>query len=424
MNELLDQFRSLLISKTAKDTYIVFVGNIISFSFGIIFTVLAARAIEPAGWGIFSAAGGLMVILFAFSEMGLSAGLFKFVASLWTKGEKDEAEKIVSAIFLVRIVTALIFSLLMVFLAGPLSLFLFKTSQPELIYLTAAGLIGSLLLDFQVSLLQAKRKWVFSTFLIAATNFFRLAGLGLLNYWTKLDLVGLFIVFFLAPHLTFLFSVLGERPSFSFSPDFLTIFKKISRFSLWMGINRLVGSISSRVDSILLLQLSGAYNAGIVGAARQLSNAAMILLGSFATVIAPQLATYEGIHLKKHYRKIRLLSLFLGIGVLGAVIVVDPIISLLGSKYTPSASVLKCLLVGLVPFALATPSVNALIYAFQKPQIIALLSVIQLPLIIAGNLFLIPKIGIFGPVVVIGFWNLSTLLVTHFFSRRYFAKLK
>ena len=63
MDDFFLTIKNLVFSKTAKDIYIVFVGNIVSFFFGIIFAILAARAIEPSGWGIFSAAGGLMVIL-------------------------------------------------------------------------------------------------------------------------------------------------------------------------------------------------------------------------------------------------------------------------------------------------------------------------------------------------------------------------
>lgn len=412
MNDLWDQFKGLLISKTAKDTYIVFVGNIISFFFGIIFAVLAARAVEPSGWGIFSAAGGFMVILFAFSELGLSAGLFKFVSGLWGKGEREKVDEVASVILTTRVATVLIFSSLMILFAGSLSNILLKTDNLLLVYFTAIGLIGSLLTDFQVSLLQAKRNWISSSVLTALTNLFRLTFLLLSRYFWKFDLSVLFAVFFLSPIATFLISLLFERPKILLTRNSLSIFKKVSKFSLWMGVNRSVGSISSRVDSVLLLQLAGSFEAGIVGAARQLSNAVMILLGSFATVIAQRLASYEGIHLKKYYRKVVLLSMLFGAGVLAGIIFVDPIISLLGPKYSLSSGVLKWLLVGLVPFALSSPSVNALIYTFHKPKIIALLSVIQLPLIIIGNILLIPKYGIFGPVIVIAFWNLSTLLVT------------
>lgn len=408
---MFDEIKNLILSKTAKDTYVVFAGNIISFFFGIFFAILAARAIEPSGWGIFSAYGGVMVILFAVSEMGLSSGLFRFVSRLWSKGETKEAKKISDIIFTMRLLTSVIFSFLMIMFG------VFVSNTPILVYLTALGLIGSLLTDFQISLFQVKRMWFISSLLLVSTNFFRLAGLIFTrNFWI-LDLTALFAVFFLTPFLTFLASLIFERPSVSFQKNFFVIVRKISKFSIWMGINRSVGSISSRVDSILLLQLAGAYEAGIVGAARQLGNAVMILLASFATVIAPRLASYEGTHLKKYYKKVAFLSVLLGVGVLAGVLFVDPIISLFGPKYAASAGVLKWLLIGLVPFALSNPSVNALIYAFHKPKIIALLSVVQLPLIIAGNILLVPRIGIYGPVVIIGLWNLSTLVVSYFKSK-------
>jgi O-antigen/teichoic acid export membrane protein len=101
------------------------------------------------------------------------------------------------------------------------------------------------------------------------------------------------------------------------------------------------------------------------------------------------------------------------------IVVVNPLISLLGPKYTLSAEVLKWLLVGLAPFALSAPAVNALIYSFHKPKIIAILSTVQLPLIILGNIFLIPRLGIYGPVLVIGLWNLSTLIVSQLVVKKY-----
>ncbi|KKR86099.1 MAG: Polysaccharide biosynthesis protein [Candidatus Woesebacteria bacterium GW2011_GWB1_41_10] len=412
MDDFFLTIKNLVFSKTAKDIYIVFVGNIVSFFFGIIFAILAARAIEPSGWGIFSAAGGLMVILFAFSELGLSSGLFKFVSGLWSEGKKREVDEVASVILTTRLITALVFSVLMIIFSKSLSGYFLKTDNSTLIYFTAFGLIGSLLIDFQVSFLQAKRIWLTSSALIALTNFFRMVFLLIFRFFGIFDISILFAVFFFSPVVTFLVSLLFERPTLSFSPKFLTIFKKVSKFSLWMGVNRSVGSISSRVDSILLIQLAGSFEAGIVGAARQLPNAVTILIASFATVIATRLASYKSEHLIKYYRKTVLLSLLLGFGVLIGVVLVGPIISLLGPKYGLSAGVLKWLLVGLIPFALSNPSVNALIYTFHKPRIIALLSVIQLPLIILGNIILIPKFGIYGPVIVIGIWNLSTLVVT------------
>lgn len=406
-------------SKTAKDTYVVFTGNFVSFLFGILFAILTVREIDPAGWGVFTAAGGFMVIIFAFCELGLGSGLFKFVSAAWHKGEKLKTEQLTSLIFLTRLITSSIFAFLIVIFASSLSDSILKVQGQALMIFVAIGLIGSLLNDFQICLLQAKLRWGVSAFLLASTNFFRLSLFLLINRYLGFNLEFLFAVFFLSPFLSFLISLFFERPKISFSPGSLAVIRKISKFSLWMGFNRAVGSISSRVDAIFLLQLATAHEAGIVGAARQLSNAVLVLLGSFATVIAPRFASYKGTHLKKYFSKTSLLSLLLAVGVMLAVVVVNPIISLLGPKYAASAGVLKWLLVGLIPFALSTSAVNVLIYSFHKPQVIAILSTIQLPLVVLGNVILIPKLGIYGPVLVIGLWNLSTLVISYLAARKH-----
>jgi O-antigen/teichoic acid export membrane protein len=187
-----------------------------------------------------------------------------------------------------------------------------------------------------------------------------------------------------------------------------------------MGVNRIAGASSSRIDSILLLQFSSAFNAGIVGAARQLANAVLILLSSFATVIAPRFSSYQGINLKKYFKKTILFSILLSLGVCLGIFLVEPITLLFGPKYSQTAGVLSYLLVGLIPFALSAPAVNALIYSFKKPMVIGILSVIQFPLIFLGNWYLIPILGIYAPVLVIGLWNLSTLLVASIFVHFYF----
>src|SRR3990167_4746598 len=91
--------KELVLSRTAKDTSIVFAGNAVSFVFGIIFTILAARQIDPADWGIFSATIGTVGILLAVGELGLTSGLFRFVSNLWQRGSREKAQKVLSTIF-------------------------------------------------------------------------------------------------------------------------------------------------------------------------------------------------------------------------------------------------------------------------------------------------------------------------------------
>lgn len=414
------QIKELVLSRTAKDTSVVFVGNAVHFLFGIIFTILAARQIDPADWGIFSAVVGTVGILLAVGELGLTSGVFKFVSNLWERGSKEKAEKVLSTIFTIRLFSAAAVSFLVIVFSEFFAKNVFKLGRVELSWIAAGGLFLFLLNDFQITTFQSKGKWKTASVFSALNSLFRLILISLLPRWFGLSLISLAAIFFLSPVFTLILSFVFERPRVMIDKDFKKLFKKISKFSLWMGANRTAGAISSRVDAVLLLQLATPGMAGIVGVARQLSNAVLILLASFATVVAPRFATYKGANLKSYFKKTFVLSAIIAVAIIMAIFFVDPVVSLLGPKYIASSGVFKALLVTMVPFALFTPSVNSLIYSFNKPQIIAILSIVQVPLIILGNIYAIPRWGIFGPVIVLGVWNLSTLAVSYYFSLKQF----
>lgn len=424
MQDFFLQIKDLILSRTAKDTSVVFVGNAVSFLFGIIFTILAARQIDPADWGIFSAVIGFVGIALAVGELGLTSGLFRFVSNLWQRGSKEKAEKVLSTIFTMRLTSATLISVFVIFFSGYIARDVFKVDRIELAWIAAGGLFLFLLNDFQITILQSKSRWKLASVFSAMNNLFRLLLVGIFPRFFGLNLLSLAAIFFLSPAFTLILSFVFERPKVIIDKDFKEFFKKISKFSFWMGANRTAGAISSRVDAVLLLQLATPTQAGIVGIARQLSNAVLILLASFATVVAPRFAAYKGVHLKRYFKKTFLLSGLIALGILAGILFVDPIVSLLGPKYVASSGVFKGLLLTLIPFALFTASTNSLIYSFNKPQIIAIISIVQLPLIVLGNIYAIPKWGIYGPVVVLAVWNLSTFVISFLFSLKELNKRK
>ena len=424
MGPYIKRVYALITSATAKDTSVVFLGNAISSGLGIVFTILAARYLGPEKWGVAAVIISFIAILVAYGELGLTSGLFKFVSRLWAKGKKLRAKTVKQTIFSMRILSAFFFLLIVVLLSPSISSLIFKVDEPMLAILGAVGLFGFLMIDFQIASMQSRGGWKTSSFFIALTNFFRLVFIFILLAKDKLGLLNVLGVYFGSSVVSFLLSLFWERSHLRLEKDWKEIFRKIVGFSSWMGLNRIVGSTTSRLDVLLLLQLSTALETGILAAARQLANGIPIIVGSFATVIAPRLASYEGPDLKSFYRKTILLSMIIAVGVILGVFIAEPVMSLFGPKYRDSISVFRWLLVALLPFVLSTPAVNVLIYSFGKPKIIALLSVFQLPLVFFGNIFFIPRLGVFGPVLVLGLWNLSTLFVTYSFAWHYFRKQK
>lgn len=422
MFDILFQVKDSVLSRTARDTSVIFLGNAISLVFGTIFTILAARFLGPEGWGTVAAVIGFIGILVAFGDLGLTSGLFRFVSRLRSKGEIQKARKMQDVIFTLRVISSLVLSVVLLTLSPWIASLIFKVNNPLLAIFGAIGLFGSLLMDFQITSFQAKLHWKRAAFFITLTNTIRVAFLLVLFLLSKLNILSLVFVFFISPLLAFFSSLYWERPELRFRGRWGEVLKEVAGFSSWMGVNRIVGATSSRINVLLLLHLTTSFETGIFAAANQIANTILVFVASFATVIAPRFASYEGEDLKKFFRKTILLSATISIGIVAGILLAKPVIALFGPDYESSIGVFKGLLLALVPFALATPAVNGLIYSFHKPKIIAILSLIQLPLVFLGNIYLIPIMGVFGPVLVLGLWNLSTLFVSYSFAWYYFKK--
>ena len=150
MNDLFIQVKDLILSRTAKNTSIVFVGNAAHLFFSIIFTIIAARQIDPADWGIFSAVVGTVGILLALGELGLTSGVFKFVSNLWERGSKEKAQKVLSTIFTIRLFSAATVSILVIIFSEFIAKNVFKIGMVELSWIAAGGLFLFLFNDFQI----------------------------------------------------------------------------------------------------------------------------------------------------------------------------------------------------------------------------------------------------------------------------------
>lgn len=405
-----------------KDTSVIFTGNAVSLAFGTVFTILAARFLGPENWGIVAAVIGFVGILVAFGDLGLSSGLFRFVSRLRSQGKKATARRMQNVIFSLRLVSGLILAAALVLFAPWVSRIVFKVDEPLLAIFGALGLFGSLLIDFQITSFQAKLRWHTAATFITLSNIIRVIFFLALALLSKLTIVSVVVAFFASPLLAFLLSLYWEKPELKLGKRWQEVFREVAGFSSWMGINRVVGATTSRLNTLLLLQLATSFETGIFAAANQLANSIPIFIGSFATVIAPRFASYEGENLKKFFTKAIFLSVIISVGIAFGILLARPVISLFGAQYEASIAVFRGLLLALIPFALATPAVNVLIYSFHKPKVIALLSLVQLPLVFLGNIYLIPRLGVLGPVWVIGAWNLSTLVVAYSFSWYYMTR--
>lgn len=415
--------RELVLSKTAKDGGIVFLGNAVSSVLGIIFTILAARFLGPAGWGLVAGVGNLIPIIVALADLGLGAAVFQYTAGKWGTNEEDKARRVYGTALAIRVVTVTTVSIFIILFSSWLAKFLFNSQDPALIFLTALGFLGVALLDFQIFSIEAKQKWVLAAVFISLTNVFRVGFLLFLIWAGQANIFSVLVSFSGSSLIAFLASTLFLFNVPRLHAGWQEFLKKSSSFSAWMGGNKIVSVLASRIDILILIQLAGAHEAGIYGAANRLAMGVPLILGSFATVLAARFASLKN---KREtidfFKKAFGLSFVIVIGLIGGIIITPLIIALLGPEYARSKEVLHWLFVAMIPFALSVPSVNLLIYHFKKPRIITLLSLVQLLTTVTSLYLYVPLLGVFAAVWALGISNILILLVTYYLSFKYLSQ--
>jgi len=400
---------------TLRDTTKVFLGNAASSVLAIIFTIVAARALGPESWGLVAAVGSFVGILTAIGELGLDAALLKFVPSFLKEGKTKEAKEIFGAVFALRAATSVFLFVVIMVSARVISPAIFGTSDPRPAVFAGIMLFGGLIFDFQIASVQAKQSWSLAAAFLAFVNFFRIVGFVVLSYFGKIGFIPVLAIFSLSPLISFLFSVLFLRPAVLLDIRWKKTAGLIGSFSGWMSLNKIASSVNSRIDVLLLINLAGAHEAGIYAAAGRLAMGVPLIIGSFATVLAPRFSSIDSRQIGAYFKKTMALAGLMTAGLIFGIFVSPLVISLFGVEYESSRPILQLLLVSFVPFVLATPAVNLLIYGFKEPKIITATTIFQLPFILAVNFYFIPRIGALAPVISIAAINTSTLLVSYFF---------
>ena len=416
MVEIWKKMWRLMVSGTMRASYLVVGGNGVSMGLATVFTVLAARWLGPEKWGLVAGVGSLVTILVAIGELGLGAGVLKFVSKSLGEGNRAEVKKTLSAIMLGRLVSALGLGVLLFLLASPLSKLVVGESVPELVYFAVLGLVGFLMLDFQITVVEAEQRWGLAGGLYVLSNGLRLVLLIGLAATGWLSLGSVLAVFCGSALLTFVVSLLWRSVEFSVTGGEWKRLYNLAGFSGWMAVNKIVSTFNSRVDVLLLLPLAGAWEAGIYSAANRLALGVPIILGGLATVLAQRFATFgEKGQMRAFFGKAVMLAVLVSGGLILGILVAPWVVSWFGPDYEPALPVLRWMFAAFIPFVMATPAVNALIYGLNKQKVMALVTVAQLPVVVGLNWYLIPRIGVMAPVVAMGVVNLSMMVVAYGF---------
>ncbi len=405
--------KGMLFTATAKDTFILFAGNLGSSFWGFLFTLFAARSMSISEFGIFSAVLNFVVILSSLADIGISTGAVNFVSSHTARGEHEKANEYTKASFLIRLFIVLAISAIVAVFAPFVSKTFLASNDPK-IALWAAVIPIFLFPDmFFPYILQAKKKFLHSTVIDNAfylARFLFALGFYLIGGLTMSKAFWAFGAGFVVEIALIAFFVKGD---FLHSRPQRNEYRNLLKYSGWIGVNRIISSVSGRLDVQMLATMAGALATGLYSIPSRLASFIIILSGSFSAVLAPRLASFGNKEAEKKYILKSLLAILpIAAGVVLWIIIAKPfILTLFGDKYIDSVPVFRALAAAQIPFLFTAPSVSAIIYSMKKTVYIGAFSFFQVAAIFLLNFLLIPKFGVFGPTITLGVTN--TILVIY-----------
>jgi O-antigen/teichoic acid export membrane protein len=199
-------------------------------------------------------------------------------------------------------------------------------------------------------------------------------------------------------------------------------YKNLLGFSGWIAVNRIVSSVSGRLDVQMLAAMAGAVATGLYSIPSRLASFIIVLAGSFSSVLAPRMAGFgDKVREKSYLVKSSLALLPITAGIIIWIIFAKPFMLLLfGAKYLPSVPVFQALAAAQIPFLFTVPAVTAIIYSMKRTVFIGAYSFVQILMVFGLNYFFIPRFGPIGPTITFGISNTILAIYTWLIVVKYY----
>lgn len=421
MNKFFKNAFLLTKSATAKDTYVLFLGNLGSAFLGFLFTFFVARALNREDFGIFSATMNLVVIISSLSDVGITTGLVNFISESDSEGNEKKSLEYQKAGLTIRVGIILILTTLIIIFSPYISKLMLATTDPFVAIWAAIVSLVSFVPMYFPYILQAKKQFFKSVIVDNIYYLFRLIGLlgliyfGAMTLYTSLSTAIIGFVFSLIASISFL------KFKFLFSKPDKNIYTSLIKFSGWIGVNRIISSISGRLDIQMLASMAGATTTALYSIPARLSSIVIILTSSFSAVLAPRFASMGDKEREKKYLIKSCFALLpIIIIILVWVIMAKPFMQIIFPNYIDSVPVFQALTLSMIPFILTAPSVVVIIYAMKRNVYIGAYSFFQIVAIFILNWIFIPKFGPYGPTITFGITNTILAIYTWIIVIKYY----
>ena len=406
----------MLLGETAKNTLVVFSGNLLLAASGVLTLSIVSRQIGPAGLGIFSIAFSVFLNSARFTDLGLHFAFTRYAAKYNSAADSSRVSQYFKSCLKMKMVL-LIPTMLIGFLTAPRlaqSVFHAPEAAP-LMRIAFLGLFSLMFFDYFTVTLQALQKFIQSILMGCIPAIVKLLSLGILFVTCGFSAIQAFTIYVFTPILGVPYAIKKLRENILWKeklsdPD---ISKSLIQFGKWAGAGILFSSISGNLDVYVIANRLTTHDVGIYSAAYRLASIFLVLAGSIGTVLVPRASSFSSIDQLKSFLKKSILLILGLIVLLLAILPVSKWVILLtvGSQFRESIPMFQILCAAMVLTAITSP-LNSSFFALDHPQYLAVSSLIHMCLFLFLNLHFIPKWGAWGAGLALLITNVIILVFT------------
>jgi O-antigen/teichoic acid export membrane protein len=374
---------------------------------GLVASLLIARALGPAQFGVYSVLAAAVGIAGALAEGGVTQAAVLRMAPTWPHAPAETVAR-ARAFFWVRLGLASLVIAVGCLLATPLARTVLGLEQADagmLLIWALLGVVATACSGATSAMLQATRRFErMSTLTLANTGLTAILALAL-ALAGYLTLVTALVVLGLGTSLaTFALGVKLLPHGWSLRPPSLDALKEegleLLRTGRWLWLAAIFAMLAANLDVLVLNHLSTPSVVGAYALALNLATKAQLVNHSLYTVLLPNAAHVKSGHEARAFVKQGLLrSAVIAAGLLLLLPLAEPFILIVyGADYAPAIDLFR-LLLGVVIFdVLATPLL-LLAMAYRKPHLLAAADAARAVTLGSVVLLLAPALGAVGAVL-------------------------
>lgn len=394
----------LLLSKTLKNTGIIFGGSILASVFSLFTILILSRTLGPEIYGVFSLVWSVVLLLIGLTDFGIATALSKFIIPLEIKSSKG-AISFFRSVFWIELLLGLITVLLGFIFLAPISNWLGGNylREPIMIGFIIAGTLS--FNAYVPAVLQSLQKFWTIAQINIFSNLFKLLLVIVLFLIGYLTLWSTLFIYLFTSFVTLLIGLLIIPKYFvtkvNLAEDTESV-RRLLSFTKWLIISYALNAIAGRLDMLMLSHFRSPAEVGHYALAFQLSLVFPLLLGAISTVLIPKVSALKNQdQLGRYILKSIKTSLFVLPIILISIIFTPPIIKIVfGSKFINSIPTLQILLLNYSLILIVNP-ISYIMYTLNKQNILTLINAITLISLFILQIYLIPNFGGIGASVAL-----------------------